>query len=64
MTDVEKWLIWSAVRNALVFGHGPLTASQEAVEDDGYEWSEEHEREACAAIDQLDEEMGRPPEED
>ena len=61
MTNTERLLIWGAVRNALVFGNGPLTASQEAVEDDGYEWTEEHEAEACEAIDQLDEEMGRPP---
>lgn len=64
MTNNERVLIWSAVRCALVFGHGPLTASQEAIEDDGYEWNEEHEREACEAIDELNEEMGRPPEED
>ena len=50
MKNHERALIWSAVRNALVFGHGPLTASQEAIEDDGYEWTEEHEREACEAI--------------
>lgn len=64
MKNHERALIWSAVRNALVFGHGPLTASQEAIEDDGYEWTEEHEREACEAIDELEIEMGRPPEED
>ena len=64
MKNHERALIWSAVRNALVFGHGPLTASQEAIEDDGYEWTEEHEREACEAIDELEIEMGKPPKED
>ena len=47
----------------LVFGLGPLTASQEAIEDEGIEWAEAHEREACRAIDELNEELGRPPKE-
>jgi hypothetical protein len=63
MTNNERVLIWSAVRCALVFGHGPLTASQEAIEDEGIEWAEAHEREACRAIDELNEELGRPPKE-
>jgi hypothetical protein len=64
MTNDERYLVHSAVRNALVFGNSWFTASKDAIADNGYTWTDEHEREACAVFDRFDKEMGKPPKED
>ncbi len=44
LSDEEMMLITNACRNADAIGAGQLTYSQEAIEDAGYTWTEDHER--------------------
>jgi len=44
ISQEEKTIIDDAIRNADVFGAGRLTYAKEAIEDEGYDWTDDHEQ--------------------
>lgn len=44
MTETEKEIIHRAVNTALSFGAGVLTTSMNELTDNGFEWTDAHER--------------------